>query len=253
MNYLNQLFGEIIAAFSNLNYKGINELGLDDLFNVLKEEIEKLDVLGFPPDKRFDFLITRAKCRKLPTRSYSHNDIPNYQYLITHLQELFLSYGAIGSQQNARKFDFIVNADLKTIIERDYAEFNNILMPDNAWKSAIVLAGSILEAILYDVLESPAYNSMANNSPKAPTDGNGHLKNLQNGKWSLQNLIEVAVDISVLSSDREKTIDQVLRNYRNFVHPKKEVRVQYPCTEAEAYLAKGALDSVLNHLETIIT
>jgi len=38
-----------------------------------------------------------------------------------------------------------------------------------------------------------------------------------------------------------------LRDYRNFIHPKKEIRTGYPCTEAEAFMAKGALDAVCNH------
>jgi hypothetical protein len=34
----------------------------------------------------------------------------------------------------------------------------------------------------------------------------------------------------------------------HFVHPLKEVRASYSCTEAEALLAKGALGAVCNHL-----
>jgi hypothetical protein len=51
-----------------------------------------------------------------------------------------------------------------------------------------------------------------------------------------------------LPEERGDTIDQVLRDYRNFVHPRKELKAAHQCTEAEAYVARGALDGVCNHL-----
>ena len=63
-------------------------------------------------------------------------------------------------------------------------------------------------------------------------------------------LILVAEDIGKLPSENAKAIDQILRDYRNFVHPNKEVRAQHPCTEAQALMAKGALDAVCNYLES---
>jgi hypothetical protein len=75
------------------------------------------------------------------------------------------------------------------------------------------------------------------------------LANTAEDEWRLVNLIEVAVDLGLLPQDRADTIDQVLREYRNFVHPRKELKAAHPCTEAEAYLAKGALDGVCNQLE----
>ena len=41
---------------------------------------------------------------------------------------------------------------LRAIIERDYKKLSQTLMPDCAWKNAVVIAGSILEAVLYDLL-----------------------------------------------------------------------------------------------------
>jgi hypothetical protein len=52
-------------------------------------------------------------------------------------------------------------------------------------------------------------------------------------------------------AERARTIDQVLRDYRNFVHPKKEIRAEHACSEAEALLAKGALDGVCNYFEKV--
>ncbi len=158
------------------------------------------------------------------------------------------SFGGQGSWLNTKQFPFISNSDLRQIIERDYRSLIIELIPSGAWKSAVVMAGSILEAILYDQLtKDSAQVARAMASPKAPTR-NGTVKSLTNDEWVLANLVEVSADLGILPQARADAIDQVLRDYRNFVHPRKEIRAGHPCTEAEADLAKGALGAVINHL-----
>ncbi len=52
-----------------------------------------------------------------------------------------------------------------------------------------------------------------------------------------------------MSFQRTEPIDQVLRDYRNFVHPKKELKAQHSCDEAEAFMSVGALEGVCNILK----
>ncbi len=66
---------------------------------------------------------------------------------------------------------------------------------------------------------------------------------------SARDLIKVAADLNLIPKERAVAIDQVVRDYRNFVHPRKEIKAKHPCVEAEAMLAKGALDAVCNHLQ----
>jgi hypothetical protein len=61
-------------------------------------------------------------------------------------------------------------------------------------------------------------------------------------------LIDGAVHLGTLTKERAETIDSVLRDYRNFVHPMAERRAKHKLTAAEALLAKGALDAVCEHL-----
>ena len=253
MTYVNEILDEIIKASSNRENTGPSGLHLFDLFKIACEEIEKLNVIDFPPDKRFQFTMQRQKYRKLGRiGSYSGDQCAQFIALTKEVKTLLSFYGTYGSQQLTRDFSFICDGDLKSIIQRDYLEFNNILIPDNAWKSAVVLSGSILEAVLYDVLENPKYYTQALAATKAPKDRSGVVIDLKTKEWKLINLINVAEEIGVLPTARANAIDQILRDYRNFVHPKKELRSQFPCTEAEAFLAKGALDSVLNHFEKVV-
>jgi hypothetical protein len=58
----------------------------------------------------------------------------------------------------------------------------------------------------------------------------------------------VSPETGVIPNDRAQSIDQVIRDYRNFVHPKKEIRAAHECSESEAFMAKGGLDGVYKHL-----
>jgi hypothetical protein len=184
------------------------------------------------------------------------------QELQRHLKEFFAglvslldSYGGPGSQAEARSFSWVKSKVLRQIVERDYRELTLVLHPSGAWKSAVVMAGSILEAVLYDLLtRGPSRVKRAMAAANAPPKSKGGparniRKNTGNDRWDLADLIAVAVELKLLPSDREKTIDQVLRDYRNFVHPHKEVRADHACSEGEALAAIGALMCVCDHLE----
>ncbi len=105
-----------------------------------------------------------------------------------------------------------------------------------------------LEAVLSDILSGGHYYTAAMSSTKTPRR-NGFPLDIKEKEWKLINLIEVSVEVGVIPETRAKAIDQILSDFRNFIHPKKELRAMHSCSEAEAFLAKGALDSILNHLE----
>lgn len=153
-----------------------------------------------------------------------------------------------------RSLGFVQNADLRKIVERDYRELTQILFPEGAWKSVVIIAGSILEAILYDLLTRDAARiAAAMASPKAPKKKGGLVKDItqdtHEDEWKLANLIEVAIDLTLLPQAKADTIDQVLREYRNFVHPKKEATLRQELGDAEGMLALGALNGVIDHLQ----
>jgi hypothetical protein len=148
----------------------------------------------------------------------------------------------------------MANVDLRKIVERDFRELTLVLFPSGAWKSSVVLAGSILEAVLYDRLSRDSawiVKTMA--AAKAPKKRGGVVKdiaaNTDEDEWKLKSLIEVASELAVIPKVREETVDRVLREYRNLVHPHKEYREQQACTEAEAMMALGALMGVCDYLE----
>ena len=232
---------ELLRSLGNFNSRSGPLVVKDTL-----TELDRLDPRDFSPDVQSEFVLTKSLLRRFAGEyiirtgsGWSSTDVNK------NAETLFVCLGSYlgeGSYRKTREFLFITDTDLRNIIKRDYVELRTILFPAGAWKSVVIISGSILEAILFDALtKDAATKGKATSSTKAPK---GAIDD-----WGLFMLIEVATDIGIFSSERANTIDQVLRDYRNFVHPKKEIRAAHPCSEAEAFLAIGALDGVCNHLE----
>jgi hypothetical protein len=212
----------------------------------LFKEIDKLDPRDFDPDAQEQFMSVRADVSNIAKYGESQE---RKQQILTSLSLILDRHRGEGSHRVTRSFAFISDPHLREIIERDYSELSRILFPAGAWKSTVIMAGSIIEAILYDRLTADAsMRKIAMDSYKAPKERGGATKDIMEGEWKLHALIEVATDIAVLPADRAETFDRVLRDYRNFVHPKAEIRTGHPCGDAEAMMAKGALDAICDHL-----
>jgi hypothetical protein len=211
----------------------------------LSQELERLDPRDFLPAGQANLVRMRISLKHaLSTPIGDVEFLVKARKIAQSVCQILDLYGGDNSRAVSRSFPFITSPELRTVIERDYRELELVLLPGGAWKSTVVLAGSILEAILYDQLTADAATTAraiaASNAPRG--------RDLARGEWRLHDLIEVALELGQLPAARGDAIDIILRDYRNFVHPMKELRAAHPCTEAEALMAKGALDSVCNHL-----
>ena len=88
---------------------------------------------------------------------------------------------------------------------------------------------------------------------EAPRRGGGVVRDLNSNRledqWSLQDYIAVAVELDLLPAARANSIDQVLRGYRNFVHPRRELRMGFDCNSPVAMQSFATLNIVCDHLE----
>jgi hypothetical protein len=221
------------------------------LIRVLPEELNRLDPRDFLSSARYDFVLARASARQWgAATNFNFSEAvhaPVIKQMAGRVVSTLEHYGGDGSRVVSRSFAFIKDSDLRQIIERDYRELRLKVFPSRAWKSTVIMAGSIVEAILFDQLACDPAKAKA--SKRAPKDKTGTVLDLVAGDWKFIALIEVSADIGILPADRAKSFDQVLRDYRNFVHPKKELRARHPCTEAEALMSVGALEGVCNILK----
>jgi hypothetical protein len=224
---------------------------------VLQRELAQLDAQDFVHAARCEFLLTHLDLgewvRRWPVHESGQfvnafNQDPSSRERTKNLMKRTIAvlekYGGEGWRATTRSFAFVKDQDLRDIIERDYKELTLVLFPGRAWKSTVVMAGSILEAILFDLFSDPAIDA------KALASAAG--QKVKKKDWGLDDLITIAAEIGVLPPKRADTFDQVLRDYRNFVHPKKEIRAGHPCGEGEAQLAIGGLNAVCDHLTKTI-
>jgi hypothetical protein len=215
----------------------------------LVKEINRLDPRDFEPASQTEFLRVRGNMGHIAAQS-SYTK-PKILEAINPLLLVLDKFRGAGSSGVTRSFPYLTKSDLSSIVERDYIELNVRLFPSGAWKSTVIMAGSILETLLFDVLSAPKRVAATNASPKAAKARGGVPIDITSdpASWKLSHLIEVASDTNVLPWARADTIDQVLRDYRNFVHPQVELKSQHECNEAEAGLAKYGLDGVCDHFD----
>jgi hypothetical protein len=132
-----------------------------------------------------------------------------------------------------RQFGFVTDLSLRSIIERDYSEIQRAYI-GQCWKSVLILCGGTIEAILTDLLKSDEANARSTkSSPKEPDIM----------KWDFSQLIEVAVELKLVSSSVQK-LSHSLREYRNLVHPGNELRNKLRFDSEEAKIAIEVLNIV---------
>lgn len=112
----------------------------------------------------------------------------------------------------------VQDSQLASLLERRWAEANEDFQA-GAYLSTLIMLGSILEGVLLDkALTNPA---VAQQSSKAPKDRAGQVR--PTGEWTLAQLIDVAHECGWLSKGM-KDFSDTLREYRNFIHPREQLR-----------------------------
>lgn len=86
--------------------------------------------------------------------------------------------------------------------------------------AAIVMMGGLLEALLLARINSEADKKKVFKAATAPKDKAGVTKTLND--WTLKNYIDVVHELGWISVSA-KDVGEVLRDYRNYVHPFKQV------------------------------
>jgi hypothetical protein len=220
-----------------------------DLRRPVYEELQKLDAGDFEQAKRADFIAVKGQFERL-ANPWPHETTTGSKLYpaFAALKEILPFYRGQGSRLLSKPFSFTSDPQLAAIIRADYSELHLRVIPSGACKCMAILAGSILEAILYDIMAS------AKNAANADAFAKGHAKfknlgSISSGRWTLEPLIEGAVALKLLQPEDSKVIDQTLRDYRNFIHPMKQLRSAFTIDDNRAALAVRALDIVIDHLE----
>lgn len=116
-------------------------------------------------------------------------------------------------------FSAVVSNDvMKKILEDRWTEIAACVAA-KAPLAAMVMMGGLLEGILYAKVEKLADKRPVFTAAAAPKDGAGTPKKLK--EWTLQNYLDVAKELKWITQTIHG-IGDVVRDYRNFVHPHKQ-------------------------------
>lgn len=114
-----------------------------------------------------------------------------------------------------------ISDQLKPIISSRIEEIS-FCFSSKAYLSSIIMAGSVLEAVLLGVASNNPKSF--NQSQRAPKDRNCKVKQFQ--EWSLASFIDVANDLGIIKEDVFK-FSHVLRSFRNFIHPYQQMLIDF--------------------------
>jgi len=128
-------------------------------------------------------------------------------------------------------FDFISDQKFRDILERDFEELN-ICAKNNCVKSVLILSGSIIEAILADYFINFS------------TDGVNEKKILS---MDLYSLIEKANNANLINQST-KELSTVIKNYRNLIHPGREIRKNESFDKDTGDVAKSVLNIIVKQV-----
>jgi hypothetical protein len=139
------------------------------------------------------------------------------------------------------RFDFVSSPHMRRICLRDYEELAKVRHAQ-AHKSTIILAGGLLEALLSDALSQEPANARASYRRLYP--------NKKRVNWTLECLIDVAADMGTITPGATQ-LSHTLRDYRNLVHPRKEITSGYKVRKEEAEIAVNMVHIVMRDLKNL--
>lgn len=134
---------------------------------------------------------------------------------------------AVPASAKTADFTFMASSSIRKILERDYEELQG-LDPDKSTKSVLVLSGGIIEGLLLDALVLNADYTFE-----------------QACNVTLKDMIYRAVRVGIITQDK---LTEVLRLYRNLIHPAREVKGSLNFTASDAKLAIHAVDIIIREV-----
>jgi hypothetical protein len=146
-----------------------------------------------------------------------------------------LSAGARNTAAGDRPPDFaplISDPAMQTILNGRWSECV-LSLQAGAPMAATVMMGGLLEALLLGRIHRESNKAPIFQAASAPSDKTGKTKPLN--EWTLKNYIDVSHDLGWISVSA-KDVGEVLRDYRNYIHPFKQLSHGINLTTEDASL-----------------
>jgi hypothetical protein len=162
------------------------------------------------------------------------------EYVESEARRLASEAARTQSYEARDPLDFVTDPVLKAQLSMDYAELS-LVHNTRARKSTVILAGGILEGVLLDKLRGTPDEAEAAYR-KLPGS-----RNISMDAWDLAHLVDVARELRLLPRGVVQ-ISHGLREFRNLVHPGRQLRERTVLSEDEAELAVRVVEIALKAL-----
>jgi len=129
------------------------------------------------------------------------------------------------------KFNFISEEDFRNTLQADYDEMETCYN-NKCWKSVLILSGSIIEATLIDYL-------IGLNNPK--------YKKQKLLQWDLKTAIKTCFGERIIS-EKAKNLSDVVKDYRNLIHPGRAIRTKTIVDDNDASVSKALVDIIIREI-----
>jgi hypothetical protein len=153
----------------------------------------------------------------------------------------------VSGAATAEPFDFsplIADEAMRAILTRRWRECETCLSA-GAPLSAIVMMGGLLETLILARVQRTKDKSTLFRTVSAPKGKDGKTRNLN--EWTLKNYLDAAHELGWISRSA-KDVGVVLRDYRNYVHPQKELSDSVALTQDDAVLIWDVAKSIASQL-----
>lgn len=150
--------------------------------------------------------------------------------------------------KKTKKLDFISEEPLRKILEIDIGAINRALS-NGEWKSATVLAGSVIEALLLWELINNHEKEKIKETIKILLEQKILDRNPGSDleKWNLNSYIEVATALEIITNNTAQQA-KLAKQFRNLIHPGREKRLRQKCDRGTALSAVAAVEHVVRDL-----
>jgi hypothetical protein len=133
---------------------------------------------------------------------------------------------------------------MQIILQRRWDEVQRCIA-SNAYLAATVMMGGLLESLLLARINGSPDKRRIFTAAGAPRDKGG--KTLPLPDWKLINMVEVAHELTWITKSA-KDVGNVLRDFRNYIHPHKEYTDDVVILDEDARMLWEVTKSISRHL-----
>jgi len=141
---------------------------------------------------------------------------------------------------------FVTDSVLRESLRIDIAEVDRAIT-DGEWKSATVVCGSVVEALLLWALNQDVAKAKAS-AAKLKAQGIVSSPKSTLEEWDLHHYIEVAADLGLVRTEDTLPQLRLAKDFRNLIHPGRSIRLARVCDQPAALAAVAALGFLIRDL-----